>query len=230
MKTAEQNGADMRLADPFDRYQYILQRLRWVFQNQKPFFEVVEIVDLPFDSKGTPAIAINLKIAGMRLDNPVTGKAMLSKAKLQDCLDGWPVQELLWRRFAQYLGDTIPASSSAAKLKKKFETAHEGQPGKLPPTADLRLIYETLTKQLNAVRDYLRKQPPNIPRTLKHLNQQFLNEVQERCPWWDHVQNGDIPLRMIETRTPNAVAFLVLSLRYGVEEEALKSRLYRKSA
>jgi hypothetical protein len=230
MKKKEENGADIRLADPFDRYQHILQGLRGAFQNQTPFFELIDMVDLPIDSTGTPSIGISLRIPGMWLNNPVTGEPMLSKLKLRECFEGWPINEWLWKEFAKYLGDTIPQSSSAAKLKKKFETAHEGHPGKLPTTADLRFIYKALTKQFAVVRDYLRKQSPNVPRTVKHMNPRFLTEVQERCPWWAHVQNGDISFGMIETCTPSGMAFLVLSLRYGVEEETLKSRLYRKGA
>jgi hypothetical protein len=229
MKKKGQNIFHVFLTDAYARYQYFLQRLRFVFSKRIPILEVVDMIDLPetADPEGFPSVGINLRVRGIRLNNPVTGKPMLSKARIQECLEGWPMQELFWKRFAKYLADTIPQSSNAAKLKAKFETIQEGRVSSLPPTADLRLTYETVLQEVSAVRSYLRKHPTWSRRDLKQQDPQFLSEAKQ-FSWWVYVQRGDITLEMIETNTPGSTALQVLMLLYGVDEEALRSRLHRR--
>jgi hypothetical protein len=204
MPKHRQDGSNVFLPDAFDRYEYFIQRLRLILSSKTHFFEVSEMVDLPTncDRDQFPCIEVKIRLRGMWLKHPITGKPILSEARIKDCVEGWPMQELFIQRFANYLADTIPAGSSAENLRSQFKTLREGRLGKLPPKADLHLMYRLA------------------------VDHHFLEKVTKYF-WWSYVERGDLTLGMIEDMTPRSMALQALMLRYDVEEEALSSRLYR---
>jgi len=210
-------------------FEYVLQRLRLVSSSKTPLIEVAELRDLPEadDRDYFPSIEVKLRIRGLKLKDPVTAKSLMSETRLKKYFEGEPMQKSFLRWFAKYIADRIPPESPEIRLKKKFGTFQEGLPGKLPPRADLKLMYELIFRQLNAVKAFLRKQPTRNRRELSEQDPQFLSEART-FSWWRHVEHGEITLGQIEQIPAKSVALQFLMLRYSVEEEALKSRLFRR--
>jgi hypothetical protein len=229
LKKKGQDGSDVFLLDPYDRYEYYVQKLRENVSNKKGPFEVAGMVDLPTecDRDQYPCIELRIRLRGMWLKHPITGKPMLSEMRVKDCFEGWPMQELFLMRFAKYLADTIPPGSPAENLKKHFETLQEGRSSKLPPRADLHLFYELARQQLTDVRAWLRNHPTRSARVVSELDPQFLSKV-TKFFWWPYVERGDITLEMIESKTPSDLALQVVMWRYDAGEEAINSRLHRR--
>jgi hypothetical protein len=211
-------------------YEYYLQRLRLVLSTKARPLEVKEIRDIPLPEKpdGFPSIEVVIRIQGLTLNNPVTGRPMLPGAKFKAYFESWPMQEdfLVW--FGQYIGESIPADSPEASLKKRFETIKEGRPSCLPPRADLLLVYSKLVRQLQTVKDWLRARPIGNRGRTQADQKTFLKEAPQDSFWWLYlVERGDLSLEQIETNTPKSTAVSVLCLHYGVEEDAIRSRLFR---
>jgi hypothetical protein len=210
-------------------FEYFLQRLRIIKRRNIPLFKVTEMFDLPqrIDPDWLPSIEIRLQMPGISLDNPATGKPLVSRQRIKACFEGPLMQAAFRQGFAKLIADGIPEGSPEYELKTKFDTLDEGRLGKLPPRADLKILYDNAKKHLRAIKAYFLENPTSARRELSQQNPQFLREAQQFF-WWNLVERGDIGLDIIETKSPSSTALLVLMLFYGVTEETLKSRLYRR--
>lgn len=210
-------------------FEYLLQRLRLVCSSKTRVIEVADIRDLPEsdDRDQFPSIEVKLRIRGLKLKNPVTAKSQISETRLKEYFEGDPMQKSFLRWFARYIAESIPPTSPEIRLKRKLGTLQEGRPGKLPPRADLKLMYELAVRQLSAVKDFLWKHPTRNRRELSHQDRQFLEEASTFF-WWRHVEHDEITLDDIENSSAKSTALQLLMLRYSVEEDALKSRLFRR--
>jgi hypothetical protein len=211
-------------------YEYYLQRLRLVLSTKARPLEVKEIRDIPLPEKpdGFPSIEVVIRIQGLTLNNPVTGHPMLSGAKFKTYFESWSMQEAFLVWFGQYIGESIPADSPEASLKKRFETIKEGRPTCLPPRADLLLTYRKLVRQLQAVKEWLKARSTGNRGRTEADRRTFLKEAPRDSFWWLYfVECGDLTLKQIEADTPESTAVLLLGFHHGVGEDAIRSRLFR---
>jgi hypothetical protein len=210
-------------------FEYYLQRLRIIAAADIPLFKVTAMCDLPetADPDGFPSIEIKLRMPGIWFDNPVSGKSMLSRRRIQECFDGPVMQAAFRKEFANFIANSIPGNSAEYRLREKFSRLDEGRSGKLPPTADLKVWYDTVKRHVRAIKAYLHKNSSGNRMELSQQDPQFVAEGRQLF-WWNLVERGDIRLEMIATNTPSSTALLVLMLIYGVEDETLRSRLYRR--
>lgn len=211
-------------------YEYILQRLRLVMANKTPVLQVIEVADEP-DRVGPneyPSIAVTTRILGFRLFNPVTGKALLPASWFKGYFESWPVQQAFLQAFAAFIAEHIPHDSPEISLKAKFKNINKGRASKLPARADLLFTYHELIRQLKAVKKWLREQPKgNSGFTAKDKNR-LLDDAPRDWYWWlKFVEHEDLSLDEISSCTPAATALFILTMRYGSQEDAVRSRFLR---
>ena len=229
MKKKGQDGNNVFLLDPYDRYKYYLQRLRLILSSKTHIFEVVDMADLPTESDRDqfPCIEVKIRLRAMWLKHPITGKPILSEARIKDCVEGWPMQEQFVKGLAEYLADTIPSGSPAESLRSKFYSLQEGQRTELPPNADLRLTYDLIKDQADGLKKRFREYPNRSTKTIAELHPDFL-ACARKCFWWEYVERGAISFEAFENGTPSEIALEILVARYGVEEDTINSHLFRR--
>jgi len=210
-------------------FEYFLQRLRLMISRKEHAFEIAELSDLPevADRDGFPCIEVKLRVRGLKLTNPATGMPLLSRARLQQCIEGPPMQEAFLKEFAKYVADCIPPSSPERRLKAKFDTLDEGRSGTLPTRADLKLLYDRIKLEVTAIRNYVRKNPSSHSRALSQPNSEAYREA-NRFTWWHLIERGRIALETVAADTPSSTALQILGELYGVHEETVRSRLFRR--
>lgn len=211
-------------------FEYYLQRLRLLIGSKTRLLKVTQIRDIlrPEQPDAFPSIEVVIRISGLTLNNPVTNRPLLDEKRFREYFESWPVQKAFLDWFAQYIGDSIPENDPEASLRSKFATVHEGRPGTLPPRADLLFVYQQLSRQLRATREWLLSLPKKRQGFTEDDRRNFLSEAPRDSFWWVYlVEGGDLTLSQITSNTPKSSALLILTLHYGVEEDALWSRLFR---
>ena len=183
-------------------YEFLLQRLRLVASEKGRVLRVDKIQDAPHLSTDVPKIEVTIRIPGLKITNPVTGKPMMLTAWLKQYFEGEHSQKGFLDAIAEYLGESIPVDHPEAHLKRKFEQYRDGAPGDLPPRATLYAWKEALVQQLAASRDWLR----NLKRPKQEFNKRdreaFLKEIELRFWWATYVRRGEITLRDIARQSP----------------------------
>jgi hypothetical protein len=215
---------------PTRPYEYMLQRFRLVHTNKTAVLRVVDVRDEP-DSIGLdelPSIQVTMRILGFKLFNPVTGRPMLPDNWFRSYFESWPVQKGFLEALAVLIAERIPEDSPEFGLKAKFKTASKGRASKLPPRADLRLIYQKLIRQLNLVRKWLHDQTQGKRGFTEQDKKRLLDQAPKDSYWWLYlVEQNEIALSQISSCTAEDTALLILTRRYGSQEDAIKSRLFR---
>ena len=210
-------------------YEYFLQRLRLVASENARVLQVHEIRDIRDSPGGLPCIEVVLRIPGLKIHNPVTGKPMLSTDWLKRHFEGPVSQQAYLNAFAEYVAESIPTDHPEARLKPKFKHYRDGVPGDLPARADLYVWRDQLVGHLTAAKKWLRGR--------KRLHQgfgekdqaAFLKSISHPMFWWaKYVKQGQITLDMIASKSPKHNAKYILALKYDKSYETIRLRLSRK--
>lgn len=211
-------------------YEYYLQRLRIVLADRVHALKVSDIRDVP-DSPDSelPAIEVVIRIAGLKLRNPVTGCPLISSDWLKQHFEGWHSQESFWLALAEYIRGSIPSTHPEARLREKFRQVKGGRPGILPARADLFVWYDELIRHLEAAKKWLTALPRKHQGFTKQEKQEFLEAASDPVFWWTYlVKNDKVTLEQIAEDTAQSTAKLILALKYGVDVETVSSRLFRR--
>lgn len=208
--------------------EYYLQRLRLVASQQTPVQRVHDIRDVPDTPGEFPCIEVVIRIAGLKIHNPVTETQMFSTNWIRNHFEGQPCQQAFLDSFSQFLGNSIPNDHPEANLKRKFEHYRDGAPGNLPARADLYVRRDELMRHLVAARKWLRGLKRAKQEFTKKDRIDFLKEISLPIFWWaKYVQEGCITLEQIARHSPQTTAMEILALRFDKTLEAIKSR-FRK--
>jgi hypothetical protein len=210
-------------------YEYYLQRLRLVASQQVRVLQVHEIRDVPDSLGELPCIEVLIRIPGLKIHNPVTGRQMLSTDWLKSHFEGQPSQKSFLDALAEYLAASISADHPEADLKPKFKDYRDGAPGVLPARADLYWWRDELIRHLVAAKKWLRGLQRANQDFTKKDRIDFLKEISHPIFWWaKYVQEGRITLEQIARHSPKTTAMEILALKFDMSYEAIKSRLSRK--
>jgi hypothetical protein len=214
------------------RYEYYLQRLRTVLADQTRAMSVVEIRDAPdsLDPNELPSVEVVIRIAGLKLRNPATGRPLMSEEWLREHFQAWPSQEAFWLALADYLAKSIPENHPEAGLRSKFKEVKSGSPGNLPARADLFVSYQQLSGQLTAAKRWLvARQKRGHKGFSSHDRTEFINLARDAgFSWIEYVRKNDLSLEQIKNWTPKQVAKEILALKYRVDVETIRDRLVRR--
>lgn len=216
-------------------FEYTLQALRSNFVNGNPAYEVIEVREGPKEEfkiaptlGALPSIEVVLRIPGLHLRNPATGKALLNLERFKAIFLSWPMMEAYWKGFAQYVADSIPADSPEVELKEHFGKL-SGAPSTLPPRADLVVFYRQTLRQLKAVKKWVAGWDKSNRRSKGDRNRQLLEYLQETGWWWSTLAAVDgVPLEDVVLGAPREVAKALLARWYSVSEDAVHSRMFRR--
>lgn len=210
-------------------YEYFLQRLRLVASQQTLVLQVRDIHDVSDTGTDLPCIEVVLRIPGLKIHNPVTGKPMLSTDWIRNHFEGRPSQKAFQDSYAEYFEISIPADHPEANLKPKFKHYRDGAPGDLPTRADLYVSREGLIQHLTAARKWLRMLQRPKQEFSKEDRTAFLNEISHPMFWWaKYVQEGSVTLTQIARHSPRATAIEILALTFGKSVEAIEYRFRRE--
>jgi hypothetical protein len=230
---------------PDGRYfEYYLQKIRVILADETPIFEVVEVREGP-EAKSTlapnlgplPSVEVVTRLPGLRLRNPATGQLLISRRRISEIFESPPIQKLVLKGIAQYISESIPTESPEAGLRRKFQSVGEGAPGRLPPRADLKLIYERLVQQVGIAKKILCALPHRRHQGFDESDAKRFYEAMEklycdlhtgRWAWLGLIASHKLDLEQLAKGSPQATAILILQERYAVEGESLRSRLFRK--
>ena len=210
------------------RYEYFLQRLRLVASDKIPILRVEDIRDVPNSPDGVPEIEVLIRIPGLKINNPVTGKRMILTDWIKKYFEGEYSQKGYLDAMARYLERSIPVEHLEANLKPKFAHYRDGTPSDLPPRAALFTWLKSVAHQVAVARDWLR----GLKRPKQEFNKQdrenFLKQVEPRFWWAKYVHEGRIALPDIAKRSPRTTAIDVLALKFKKGTDAIKARLRKE--
>jgi hypothetical protein len=112
-------------------------------------------------------------------------------------------------------------------LKKKFLAIKTGRPGRLPTRSDLKGFHDGVVRHLKAVRQWLQERKGRY--SSKQDIRDFRAVADPNIFWWAYlVRNGKISLDQIAEGTAENMAKVILAEHWGVSEESVRSRLFRK--
>ncbi len=210
-------------------YEYFLQRLRLVASKQTRTLRVHDIRDVPDATDDLPCIEVVLRIPGLKIYNPATGKQMISTDWLRKHFQGPVSQQGYLNALAEYLDESIPIGDPEAHLKPKFKHVRDGAPGHLPARADLYVWHDELVRHLVAAKKWLRRRKQLHQGFSEEDQAAFLEAISHPIFWWaKYVKQGHMTVEQIARYSPKATAIEILALKFGVSLEAIKSRFRRE--
>jgi hypothetical protein len=210
-------------------YEYLLQRLRLVASQKTRVLRVHDIRDVPDAMDDFPCIEVVLRISGLKIYNPATGKQMISTDWLRKHFEGPASQQAYLKAFAEYLAESIPTGHPEAHLKPKFKHFRDGEPGDLPAGGDLYVWHDHLVLHLAGAKKWLRGRKRLKQGFGEEDQAAFLEVISDPMFWWaKYVKQGQITLDMIASKSPQHNAKHILALKYDKSYETIRLRLSRR--
>jgi len=229
-KMARNTQTPMEVFFPDGRiYEYYLQRSRLVASEKTPVLRVHDIRDALDSVDELPCIEVALRIPGLKIYNPVTGKLMILTDWLRSHFEGQDSQKGFLDAQTRYLGESIPTNHPEASLKPKFKHYRDGAPGDLPARPVLWVWYDELVRHLVDARKWLRTLKSPMQEFSAEDRAAFLKEISHPMFWWaQYIHKRRITLTQIARHSPRTTAMEILAEKFGKSIEAIKSRLRKE--
>jgi hypothetical protein len=128
----------------------------------------------------------------------------------------------------EWVSATISNDPELQTLKPKLANVADGRPSSLPPTADLRLVYYELMRQLQIARQKIAEIRGRRSITDDTLLSDFLTWAPSEMRWVHLLRTGKLPLEAIISGSVEAASKSILALSVEVSEDAVHSRLFRR--
>lgn len=91
-------------------------------------------------------------------------------------------------------------------------------------------MHRKILKQVGKIKALLKDSPEADSGFTKEQKEWLLKSApRDSFRWLDFVRRGDITLRQIHRNTAQSTTMLILMLRYGVGEDMIRSRLFRRT-
>jgi hypothetical protein len=215
-------------------YEYLYQRAKLVLaavsKGETQILTVVEMRDCPHplqNVEDVPYIEVVIRILGLHLTIPLTGKAAVSRERLKAFFESVDLQRAFVRWLAREIDNSIPPGHPQARLKAKFKKLSVGRPGKLPPKQDLLLYYDELIEQVTSVKEWLGRQSQRSG-TYDDRKRHCLQESPVKdFRWNDLLAKDELSLGDLEQQSPKNTAISILAMTYRTSEDNIESRLFR---
>jgi len=206
----------------------LAETMRFVLYKKHGPLSVSQTTDVPDPIDGN-TIGFTEVVVRVNLPNPkvaVDGPRLLPVQRYREFFESWRVQRefLLW--LGMRLAESIPSNGDALKYKRKFARLTSGRPSKLPSRLYLRRQYEIVVAQIRAARAGFINRERHVDTNTGR--QEILTLARKNGFEWLHLIKDDKlnPADIMVGKLQGAAQY-VLSLQYGVSEEAVRSKLFR---
>jgi hypothetical protein len=229
---AKSNGKPKRSANEnLSQLDIAAHLLKYLMSAKHGILKVTNVTDIgDSEDRGNLFTEVTVSIAFPNPQTPNTGVRFIAKDGCRDFFASWPVQRefLLW--LGTQFSERLPHDQASAKYKKKFLSLTTGRPPDLPPKFYLTHENEVLGAQLREAKAFLITQEihRHRPRSKNKLVQEFANFAKDRdFKWARLVESGRLDLDAIAKDDLRGTAHYILSRRYNVSIEAVRTRLLR---
>jgi hypothetical protein len=217
--------------DPRDRLEYVLQRAKKVLAEKT---QVVKVHDIrpgpePTNVNEFPSIEVVVRILGIPFEHPFSHQPILPSAWIKNLFEREAAQKNFIELLCRYCAARSPVASDLKQIKRKLMNVSTGRPSRLPPRLDLLINYEELVGQVTAAKRWLKQWQQDHNVSVTRGKEEFFQVFfQAQFRWFNLVKDGQLDLGQIIDGTAGDTAKSILAKNYGVETDAIHSRLFRK--
>jgi len=219
-------------SDPLERLEYVRQRAKKVLSEKTRVVTVHDIRPGPFPTNINefPSVEIVIRILGIPFEHPVTHQPIIPSTWFEDFFQSAAMQKSFIEQLCRHVAARAPNLDRLNPIKRKLRDISTGRPSKLPPSAELLLIYEELFEQVRLAKKWLEQWRTNHNSLLAMSQKEFLEHFSSKKFWWlKLIETGHLELEQVATDPAYSTSESILAHKYGVKTDAIHSRLYRRA-